>query len=289
MSARLAAFIFCSKRNIFWGVRVKMNYQIPSFVEGGSVTMATVTIKAATPSRAHGARSAAAALPRAVGKAKAVKAVAPIPKAAGAESARKSPLAICPDSTVTQASASRKLQPKSAPAVSGGSGDAAVAFNQAQAFISERVASRSTSPVVANGRKLLTEKEVLESDAADYMNSDHLAFFRYRLESQEREISDRINAAGAALREGAEVAPDPADRATQEEERSVGMGVRDRDRAMLRDVRAAIARIDSGDYGYCEESGEEIGIPRLLANPTAACALEAQRRREAKNKIFAPA
>jgi DnaK suppressor protein len=76
------------------------------------------------------------------------------------------------------------------------------------------------------------------------------------------------------------IVPDPADRATIEEEHALELRTRDRERKLLKKVQQSLSRIDSGDYGWCEETGEPIGVPRLLARPTATLSLEAQQRRE---------
>ncbi len=80
--------------------------------------------------------------------------------------------------------------------------------------------------------------------------------------------------------------PDPADRATIEEEHALELRTRDRERKLLKKVEQSLARIESGDYGWCEETGEPIGVPRLLARPTATLSLEAQQRRELRQKLF---
>ncbi|MCY1458843.1 RNA polymerase-binding transcription factor DksA [compost metagenome] len=80
--------------------------------------------------------------------------------------------------------------------------------------------------------------------------------------------------------------PDPADRATIEEEHALELRNRDRERKLLKKVQQTIARIDGGEYGWCEETGEPIGIPRLLARPTATLSLEAQERREMRQKLY---
>ena len=80
--------------------------------------------------------------------------------------------------------------------------------------------------------------------------------------------------------------PDPADRATIEEEHALELRTRDRERKLLKKVQAAIKRIDDGEYGYCEETGDPIGVARLLARPTATLSLEAQQRRELKQKLY---
>jgi DnaK suppressor protein len=88
------------------------------------------------------------------------------------------------------------------------------------------------------------------------------------------------------LREN-EVVPDPADRATIEEEHALELRTRDRERKLLKKIAQSIERIDSGDdYGWCEETGEPIGLGRLLARPTATLSLEAQERREKVQKMY---
>ena len=82
------------------------------------------------------------------------------------------------------------------------------------------------------------------------------------------------------------VVPDPADRATIEEEHALELRTRDRERKLLKKIEQSINRIDAGDYGYCDETGEPIGVGRLLARPTATLSLEAQHRRELKQKMF---
>ncbi len=88
------------------------------------------------------------------------------------------------------------------------------------------------------------------------------------------------------LREDTVVVPDPADRATIEEEHALELRTRDRERKLLKKIEQSISRIDAGDYGYCDETGESIGVGRLLARPTATLSLEAQQRRELKQKMF---
>ena len=80
--------------------------------------------------------------------------------------------------------------------------------------------------------------------------------------------------------------PDPADRASIEEEHSLELRTRDRERKLLKKIEEAILRIDKKEYGYCLETGEEIGLERLLARPTATLSLEAQQRREKRQKQF---
>ncbi|MBB5215457.1 RNA polymerase-binding protein DksA [Parapusillimonas granuli] len=143
----------------------------------------------------------------------------------------------------------------------------------------------SKSAAVKNQGQLLTEKELLAMPEADYMNQAQLAFFRNRLKELEQEILNNADATTENLRE-TQFVPDPADRATIEEEHALELRTRDRERKLLKKVQQAISRIDSGEYGWCEETGEPIGIARLLARPTATLSLEAQERREMRQKLY---
>ena len=134
-------------------------------------------------------------------------------------------------------------------------------------------------------KKLLTEQELLAMPEKDYMNDRQLEFFRNRLAAMEEELRSNAGQTTENLRETT-VVPDPADRATIEEEHALELRTRDRERKLLKKVQAAIKRIDDGEYGYCEETGEPIGVARLMARPTATLSLEAQERREIKQKMF---
>ena len=134
-------------------------------------------------------------------------------------------------------------------------------------------------------KKTLAEQELLAMPDKDYMNDKQLEFFRNRLTEMEAELRHNAGQTTENLREST-VVPDPADRATIEEEHALELRTRDRERKLLKKVQAAIKRIDEGEYGYCEETGEPIGVRRLLARPTATLSLEAQERREIKQKMF---
>lgn len=144
--------------------------------------------------------------------------------------------------------------------------------------------SKSIPETVTDG-SLLTEEQILKMSDKDYMNEAQLAFFRARLQQLEKELLKNAGETTEHLRETVLV-PDPADRATIEEEHALELRTRDRERKLLKKVQQSIAAIDSGDYGWCEETGEPIGIPRLLARPTATLSLEAQQRRELKQKLY---
>lgn len=132
---------------------------------------------------------------------------------------------------------------------------------------------------------MLTEEELLAMPESEYMNDAQLAFFRYRLQQMEKELLANAGETTEHLRETV-IVPDPADRATIEEEHALELRTRDRERKLLKKIQASLAQIDTGDYGFCEETGEPIGVPRLLARPTATLSLEAQQRREIKQKLF---
>jgi DnaK suppressor protein len=130
-----------------------------------------------------------------------------------------------------------------------------------------------------------SEEELLSQPSSDYMSPSQLDYFRRKLQALEAEL--RVNAGETTehLRETVLV-PDPADRATIEEEHALELRTRDRERKLIKKVEQAIARIDAGEYGYCEETGEPIGLQRLLARPTATLSVEAQERRELRQKQF---
>ncbi len=132
----------------------------------------------------------------------------------------------------------------------------------------------------------LTDADVLAMPESEYMSDLQLAFFRLKLLALQEGILENAGQTAEHLREGGAVMPDPADRATIEEEHALELRTRDRERKLLKKIQQSIALVDSGDYGYCEETGEPIGIGRLLARPTATLSLEAQQRREMKQKLY---
>ena len=146
-------------------------------------------------------------------------------------------------------------------------------------------------PKLANNWKTksaeeLTDAEVIAMPDSEYMNDKQMAFFRLKLQQLKQGILDNAGETTEHLREDTVVVPDPADRATIEEEHALELRTRDRERKLLKKIEQSIARIDAGDYGYCDETGEPIGVGRLLARPTATLSLEAQQRRELKQKMF---
>jgi DnaK suppressor protein len=146
-------------------------------------------------------------------------------------------------------------------------------------------------PKLANNWKTksaeqLSDAEVLAMPDSEYMNEKQMAFFRLKLTQLKQEILNSAGETTEHLREDTVIVPDPADRATIEEEHALELRTRDRERKLLKKIEQSIARIDAGDYGFCDETGEPIGVGRLLARPTATLSLEAQQRRELKQKMF---
>jgi len=132
---------------------------------------------------------------------------------------------------------------------------------------------------------MLSAAELLAAPEADYMSEPQLQTFKQRLHAEESALRVAAQSTSQYLQEN-EVAPDPTDRASIEEEHTLELRVRDRERKMLKKIAQALQRIEDGSYGWCVESGEPIGIARLLARPTASLTLEAQERHEQRKRQF---
>jgi DnaK suppressor protein len=148
-----------------------------------------------------------------------------------------------------------------------------------------------SDPKLANAWKSksgrdLSEEELLAMPESEYMNEKQLDFFRARLQALKDDLLSNAGETTEHLREDTSIVPDPADRATIEEEHALELRTRDRERKLLKKIAQSLARIDAGDYGFCDETGEPIGLGRLIARPTATLSLEAQQRREMKQKMF---
>ena len=135
------------------------------------------------------------------------------------------------------------------------------------------------------GREL-TEPELLAMPEAEYMKDKQLDFFRVRLQQQRDDLLSSAGETTEHLREDTSIVPDPVDRATIEEEHALELRTRDRERKLLKKIAQSLSRLETGEYGYCDETGEPIGLARLMARPTATLSLEAQQRREMKQKMF---
>jgi len=264
----------------------------------------TAPVKAAKP---------AAKKPAAAPKAKpAVKAAAPKPKAVPAKAPAKvkAPAAPAlprampprPDAAALGAEPARATKPSARLAqITVPSMAQSVASTAAKASYIQTMSSSvltppplvaiKKDPKLANNWKTkaveeLTDAEVLAMPDSEYMNEKQMAFFRLKLAQLKQDILNSAGETTEHLREDTVIVPDPADRATIEEEHALELRTRDRERKLLKKIEQSIARIDAGDYGYCDETGEPIGVGRLLARPTATLSLEAQQRRELKQKMF---
>jgi DnaK suppressor protein len=119
-----------------------------------------------------------------------------------------------------------------------------------------------------------------------YMSKEQLDHFRTILQSWKQDLMVEVDRTVSHMKDEAANFPDPNDRATQEEEFSLELRTRDRERKLIRKIDEALARIEDGSYGYCLETGEQIGVKRLEARPVATLSLEAQERRERREKQY---
>jgi DnaK suppressor protein len=274
-------------------------------------TTSAKTVKAAPKAASTTARKVAGVVAKAVATgAKAVVAAAKkIPAKASPAPARSTPAKASPPPAAPapaavppaqarahgspQAQAARTA-PAVAPAAPGAFGTAKATYTpmaNPSVLTPPPVVAIKKDPKLANNWKTksaeeLSDDEVLAMPDSEYMNEKQMAFFRLKLQQLKQEILNSAGETTEHLREDTVIVPDPADRATIEEEHALELRTRDRERKLLKKIEQSIARIDAGDYGYCDETGEPIGVGRLLARPTATLSLEAQQRRELKQKMF---
>ncbi len=119
-----------------------------------------------------------------------------------------------------------------------------------------------------------------------YMSESQIEHFRGLLNAWKQELMEEVDRTMLHMKDDAANFPDPSDRATQESDFGLELRTRDRERKLLRKIESALLRIDDGTYGYCEETGDEIGLRRLEARPVATLCLEAQERRELAERQF---
>jgi DnaK suppressor protein len=274
----------------------------------------TAAKKTAAPARAKAAPAAKKTAKAAPAKAPAQKTLAPPERSPRAAAPAKTGAAKTAPAPKPAASARRPEAPASAPVPAAAapapapapSPSPAKAFSQASAGRASLSATMNKSndvldqpraslpppdPKLANAWKTkagkdLTDAEVLAMPESEYMNDKQLEFFRHKLLSLKEDLLSNAGETTEHLREDTSIVPDPADRATIEEEHALELRTRDRERKLLKKIAQALARIDAGDYGFCDETGEPIGLGRLIARPTATLSLEAQQRRELKQKMF---
>jgi len=124
------------------------------------------------------------------------------------------------------------------------------------------------------------------SKGEEYMSKEQLEHFRTILSSWKKDLMQEVDRTVLHMKDEAANFPDPNDRATQESEFSLELRTRDRERKLIRKIDEALKRIEDGSYGYCLETGEPIGVKRLEARPVATLSVEAQERRERREKQF---
>ena len=141
----------------------------------------------------------------------------------------------------------------------------------------------SSASLLAGPRNV---KPYIPARGEQYMNKEQLGHFAQILQNWKRDLMVEVDRTVLHMKDEAANFPDPNDRATQEEEFSLELRTRDRERKLIRKIDEALKRIEDGNYGYCLETGEEIGIKRLEARPVATLSVEAQERRERREKQY---
>lgn len=278
--------------------------KVPATDKAPAKAVAKVVAKASKPATAEVPAKPTAAPIKAAGKSRPEAAsplpVAPVAKAASQPEARPAPVA-APKAAAAPTAPVRSGRPSRLSQITVPSMAQSVASTAAKASYTNTMSSpvltpptfipAKKDPKLANNWKSkpadqLTDAEVLAMPDDEYMNDKQMAFFRAKLLQLKQGILSNAGETTEHLRADTVIVPDPADRATIEEEHALELRTRDRERKLLKKIEQSIARIDAGDYGYCDETGEPIGVGRLLARPTATLSLEAQQRRELKQKMF---
>lgn len=144
----------------------------------------------------------------------------------------------------------------------------------------------SKKAVSANSKIIVLPEGYRPSDDEPFMNERHRIYFRNKLVAWKEEIVRQNRETLNVLHEDNAQHADLADRATSETDRALELRARDRQRKLINKIDAALARIEEGTYGFCEDTGEPIGIKRLDARPIATLSLEAQERHERREKVF---
>ena len=166
---------------------------------------------------------------------------------------------------------------------------AAGARSAATAPMSSAASDGDDSDAIEPGSLLAGPRNVkpyIPKRGEQYMSKEQLDHFRNILNSWKRDLMIEVDRTVSHMKDEAANFPDPSDRATQEEEFSLELRTRDRERKLIRKIDEALKRIEDGTYGYCLETGEEIGIKRLEARPVATLSIEAQERRERREKQY---
>ena len=189
----------------------------------------------------------------------------------------------------TAASAKKKTVAKKKPAAKKATASKATAK---KAPAKKVAAKKKANGAAASPRRSTASPPIAEFGAyqpargEDYMSDAQLEHFRQILMAWKRELMEEVDRTVHHMKDEAANFPDPNDRATQESEFGLELRTRDRERKLIRKIDSALQRIDDGSYGYCEETGEEIGLRRLEARPVATLTVEAQERREMAERQY---
>jgi DnaK suppressor protein len=135
-------------------------------------------------------------------------------------------------------------------------------------------------------RSAVAEAEYRPTENEPFMNPRQREYFRRKLETWREDILRESRETLDNLQEESQNHPDMADRASSESDRALELRTRDRQRKLISKIDAALKRIEDGTYGYCEETGDPIGIARLDARPIATLSLEAQETHERREKVY---
>jgi len=220
------------------------------------------------------------------------KAAKPTPKAAGkAPAAARKPVAAKPVAKAAgraPAKAVAKAEPRVKPAAKVARAPVkaqAVAIPaRAQAAVRVEEPDTEASASLLSGPRNVQPYVIRKGE--EYMSKEQLEHFRTILSSWKRDLMQEVDRTVLHMKDEAANFPDPNDRATQESEFSLELRTRDRERKLIRKIDEALKRIEDGSYGFCLETGEPIGVKRLEARPVATLSVEAQERRERREKQF---
>lgn len=191
-----------------------------------------------------------------------------------------------------ESQSARRSAPPSEPPVSRGPAPVAIASVQASPATQRlhTTAPAATDADDGEAESLLAGprnvKPYVAKRGEQYMGKQQLEHFRQILLSWKRDLMVEVDRTVSHMKDEAANFPDPNDRATQEEEFSLELRTRDRERKLIRKIEEALKRIEDGTYGHCLETGEEIGIKRLEARPVATLTIEAQERRERRERQY---
>lgn len=184
--------------------------------------------------------------------------------------------------------AAKAVVAKASPSGTGKSPAAKAANGAPQKIVNKAASKPAEKKLTAKSKSapIVLPPDYRPSEDERFMNEMHRVYFRQKLMNWKEEIVRQTKETLAGLHEDSTQHADLADRATSETDRALELRARDRQRKLIAKIDAALARIEDGTYGYCEETGEPIGLKRLDARPIATLSLEAQERHERREKVY---